>query len=163
MKRYDNIIGIDPDVTKSGVAYYERDTKRLELSTLTFPALLDYLQFVKKECEEKHLNMRVIIEAGWLHKNHWHVAQKDTRAVAAAKGNHAGRNHEVGRKIVEMCEHWKIPHELALPLRKQWKGTDGKITHDELNSVLRAKNIPTVIGRTNQENRDACLIVVSRL
>lgn len=48
---YKNIIAIDRDVEKSGVAFFEVETTKLELSALTFPLLMDYLQFVKSEQE----------------------------------------------------------------------------------------------------------------
>lgn len=156
--KVDVVIGIDPDVEKSGCAYLEVATRRMEVSTLTFPDLLDYLRYVKRQAEVAQRNFRVIIEAGWLNKAHWHLTPKDTKAVAAAKGNHAGRNHETGRKIAEMCEHWQIPHELIKPLALKvggvnlWQGKDGKITQEELEAFTG------VIGRTNQEGRDAALI-----
>lgn len=152
------VVGIDPDVDKSGVASLDCATRRLEIATLTFPDLLDYLQWVKRRSETTQQTVRVVIEAGWLNKAHWHVTARDTRAAAAAKGNNAGRNHEVGRKIAEMCEHWQIPYELVRPLALKiggvnlWKGKDGKITHEELEAITG------ITGRTNQEGRDAALL-----
>ena len=146
------LIAIDPDVEKNGVAHLECGTRKLEVASLSFPDLLDYLFSLKRQAEVTGKTYRVIIEAGWLIKTNWHVSPKDTKAVAAAKGNHAGRNHETGRKIVEMCEHWNIPYELIRPLKKCWKGSDRKITHDELAKFTGIK------GRTNQEMRDAALI-----
>lgn len=46
--KYDNIIAIDPDKEKSGVAFLKPKTRQLEVSNLTFPMLLDYLQHAKK-------------------------------------------------------------------------------------------------------------------
>lgn len=152
------VIGIDPDVEKSGVASLECDTRRLEIATLAFPDLLDYLLWAKRRAETTQRTFRVIIEAGWLNKSNWHLAPKDTRAAAAAKGNHAGRNHETGRKIAEMCQHWQIPYELVRPLALKiggvnlWKGKDGKITQEELAAFTG------ITGRTNQEGRDAALL-----
>lgn len=156
--KVDVVIGIDPDVEKSGCAYLDVATRRLEISTLTFPDLLDYLRYVQRQVEVTQRNFRVIIEAGWLNKAHWHLSSKDTKQSAAAKGNSAGRNHEVGRKIAEMCDHWQIPHELIKPLALKaggvnlWQGKDGKITQEELAAFTG------VMGRTNQEGRDAALI-----
>lgn len=146
------IIAIDPDVEKNGVAYLDCDTRKLELASLSFPDLLDYLFSLKRQAEITGKTYRVLIEAGWLNKSNWHVSPKDTKAVAAAKGNHTGRNQETGRKIVEMCEHWNIPHELVKPLSKCWKGSDKKITNEELAKFTGIQ------GRTNQEMRDAALI-----
>ena len=115
MKRLDTVevvIGIDPDVEKSGVASLECDTRRLEIATLAFPDLLDYLMWTKRRAETTGRTFRVIIEAGWLNK------------------------------------------PLALRVRgfHLWKGKDGKITHDELAAFTG------IMGRTNQEGRDAALL-----
>lgn len=156
--KVDYVIGIDPDVEKNGVAFLECSTKRLEVTSLTFPDLLDFLRSTQRKAEVLQKNFRVIIEAGWLNKAHWHLTSKDTKQSAAAKGNAAGRNHEVGRKIAEICSHWQLPHELMKPLALKmggvnlWKGADGKITHEELAAFTG------ITGKTNQEGRDAALI-----
>jgi len=94
----------------------------------------------------------VVVEAGWLIQSNWHLLHKDSKAVAAAKGNSIGRNHETGRKIVEMCKHYGIEVLEHFPLKKQWKGKDGKITHKELASFTG------LTGTTNQDARDAALL-----
>ena len=71
---------------------------------------------------------------------------------AASKGYDVGRNHETGKKIVEMCQHLGIEVLEHAPLRKGWKGKDGKITHEELASFTG------LMGRTNQDARDAALL-----
>ena len=97
------LIGIDPDVEKSGVAYYESDTKKLELSNLTFFQLFDYLQHVERNKADLD-EVTVVIEAGWLNKSNWHVTH-GTANINAQIGQRTGANHEVGRKIVEMCKY----------------------------------------------------------
>lgn len=151
-KKYDNIIAIDPDVTKSGVAFLKPKTRQLELLNLAFPELLDYLQFVKKHVNETGETVIVIVEASWLISHNWHAKKGDSRAVSSAKGRHVGRNHEVGVKIVEMCKHYGLEVLEKRPLKKTWMGTDGKITHEEF------KYFTNIIGRTNQETRDAGLL-----
>ena len=142
--KVDYVIGIDPDVEKNGVAFLECATKRLEVTSLTFPDLLDFLRSTQRQAEVLQKNLRVIIEAGWLNKAHWHLTSKDSKQSAAAKGNAAGRNHEVGRKIAEICEHWQLPYELIKPLALKtggvnlWKGKEGKITHEESTSRWRS-------------------------
>lgn len=150
--KYDNIIAIDPDVEKSGVAYLIMNTKRLSLQSLSFPLLLDYLQGAKRELDKRNESLIVVIEAGWLIQSNWHLKRNDNKHVASAKGNSAGRNHETGRKIVEMCKHYGIEVLPILPLKKCWKGKDGKITQEELAYFTG------ITGRTNQDARDAALI-----
>jgi hypothetical protein len=146
MKKYENIIAIDPDVNKSGVAFLNTKTTALAVTTLSFPQLLDYLLLVNKE------SLIVIVEAGWLNHSNWHTNKHDNVRTASMKGAAIGRNHEIGRKIIEICEYHKIDVLPVRPLRKIWKGTDGKITQDELEQITGIK------GKTNQDGRDAALI-----
>lgn len=154
----DIVIGIDPDADKNGVATLFRESRLLRATALTFPETLDYIRYAQSQARANGQTLRVIIEAGWLNKTHWHVSYSDSRQAAAAKGNAVGRNHETGRKIAEMCQHWEIPHELMKPLALKaggvnlWQGKDGKITAEELTEITGLK------GRTNQEARDAALI-----
>lgn len=152
IKKLDIIIGIDPDVEKNGVARLNCKSKNLDITALSFPDLLDYLRCAKRQAEVTGLNLRIVVEAGWMNKGNWHLNPKDTKAAAAAKGNQAGRNQETGRKIVEMCRHWQIDVDEVKPLVKLWKGADRKITHEELAYFTG------ITGRTNQEGRDAALL-----
>jgi len=54
-----------------------------------------------------------------------------------------------------MCKHYGIEVIEHFPLRKIWKGKDGKITQEELASFTGLK------GRTNQDARDAALLAWS--
>ncbi len=156
--RPDIVIGIDPDSDRSGVASLITATKTLNTVCLTFAETLDYLRNAKEQAQQVNRSLMVVIEAGWLNKTHWHVDYRDSARVAAAKGNAVGRNHETGRKLVEMCQHWNIPVVTVKPLSLRsggmqfWKGRDGKITAPELAALTGYK------GRTNQEARDAALI-----
>lgn len=150
----DNIIAIDPDVDRSGVAWLHPETRLLECDALTFPKLLDYLQFARKWGDEHNESLVVVVEAGWLVKTHYHANHRDTFRAAAAKGNAVGRNHEIGRQIVQMCRHYGLEVVEQRPLRKIWSGPDRKITHRELIAFAPLANR----NRTSQEMRDACLL-----
>ncbi len=148
----DTVIGIDPDVDKNGVALLDCNTKTLSITTLAFPDLLDYLLYQKRQAEVNGKNIIVTVEAGWMNQGNWHLKYRDNRNVAVAKGVHQGRNEQVSRTIGQMCEHYGLRYEFIKPLRKTWRGKDGKITHDELAYFTGIK------GHTNQEGRDAALI-----
>ena len=156
--KIDIVIGIDPDSEKNGVAFLDCRSKVMKTESLTFPELIERLMIFDYESKANETSYRVIIEAGWLNKSNWHLNPRHTKAVVAAIGNHVGRNHETGRKIMEMCEYHKIPYELIKPLAlkiggvSMWKGKDGKITHEELTAFTG------ITGRTNQEERDAALL-----
>ena len=148
----DIVIGIDPDVDKNGVAMLDCNTRTLTITTLTFPQLLDYLQYQKRQAEVQGRNIIVAVEAGWMNQGNWHLKYRDNRNVAVAKGVHQGRNEQVSRIIGQMCERYELHYEFIKPLRKTWKGKDAKITHEELAYFTGIK------GHTNQEGRDAALI-----
>lgn len=151
MTRYDYIIAIDPDVTESGVATLVVADRMLETSKMAFPILLDFMRDKKRRADESGLRMCVVVEAGWVNRPNWHIAGRNARA-AAAIGKQTGRNMEVGRLLVEMAKHYGIEVVEQPPLRKCWRGRDGKITAEELQSFTG------LTGRTNQDQRDACLL-----
>lgn len=152
-KKYDNIIAIDPDVKKSGVAAIYFENGLIDPLSATFGELSGWLQTMRDVCEHQNQSLVVVVEAGWLNKSNWHTRRGDNPKLAAAKGYSVGCNHEVGRKIVEMCKHYGIDVIEQAPLRKRWKGKDGKITHKELVELTGITK-----SRTNQEERDAVLL-----
>lgn len=147
MKYHSHIVAIDPDTVKSGVAHLYLPNRRLELFTLEFFELYDYLIAVKDQWKS---NLVVLIEGGWLvEKSNYHaVYGKGAQRVA----KNVGSNHETGKKIVEMCKYMEIDHEVVRPLTKIWRGPNRKITHDELIYFTG------YTSRTSQETRDAALI-----
>ena len=148
----DIIIAIDPDIERSGVAELNKSTKQIKLFSLSFPDLMDYLVSMKRNCEIRNLQPEVIVEAGWLNKGNWHLSNTDSKYSAAEKGRQTGRNHETGRKIVEMCKHYQFTTEEVKPLRKFWHGKDKKITVEEFNRLTGYS------GRSSQDMRDAGVI-----
>ena len=141
------ILAIDPDVERSGVAFLDHETKRTDVQGLSFPMLMDYL------ISNKHHKQffTVVVEAGWLNKSNWHLNYKDSKQLIAAKGNSVGRNHETGRKIIEMAKHYGYKVVEIKPMKTIWKA--GKISHEEISRF-----IPDFPKRSNQDVRDAALI-----
>lgn len=157
MSRYDFIIGIDPDVDRSGVCFLNMIDREMTVDSLTFLDILDKLMRAGKlneafpeECRRRFC---VVVEASWKQTHNWHTARGESAAIAAKKGYAVGRNHEVGHKIVEMCEMLGIECVEHAPLKKCWKGKDRKITHSEISQF-----IPGFPKRSNHEERDAALL-----
>jgi len=134
------IIGIDPDVDLNGIAI--NCDKKVTLHNWGFFELFDNLQRLKKETDK----ILVIIEAGWENKSNWHKDEKGSAAKNAKIGNNTGRNHETGRKIVEMMEYLELPHKAIRPTKTKY------------NAKL-FKMITKIKGRTNQEQRDAYMLI----
>ena len=142
------VIGIDPDIEKSGVCYLYTPTRQVEVSTMDFPHLLEYLSTFEADC-----NVVVVVEASWKTKHNWHGKWGDSNRIMAAKGYDVGRNHQTGKLIVEMCKFWNLPVVEKTPLKKIWSGKDGKITQEEIEQF-----IPDFPKRSNPEVRDATLL-----
>lgn len=135
------LIGIDPDVNKSGVCMYNSKTN-FTLLTLSYFELFDLLKNTKG-------NIKIYIEAGWLNKSNWHKVVNGSAAINANIGLRTGANHEAGRKIVEMCEYLKIEYFLIKPKKS-------KMNSDTFNKITGFKK------RTNQEVRDAAMLVFGK-
>jgi hypothetical protein len=141
------LIGIDPDIEKSGMALWNTDNKQLSLFNLSFFELFD---FFKQNTVDK-----VIIEAGWLNeKTNWHKGyynksknqfMQNSVAVNERISKHTGANHEIGKKIAEMCTYLNIKYELVVP-------KSSKIKTEYFQKI-------TGIKKSNQEQRDAAMLV----
>lgn len=159
-RQYDKIIGIDPDCDRSGVAVLDMGTRELQVHTMTFPELVQYLTCVAADGVEG-MRILVVVEASWKTETNWHGRRGDGYRIAAKKGYSVGRNHETGRKISEMAQAYGLEVDERRPLRKCWKGRDGKITHGELVSLLEGSGVRHGLGgRSNQEERDAALLAL---
>lgn len=147
------IVAVDPDVKKNGVTVLDIENKNISTYAMSFPELIDFIyNFPDKE------SVCIAVEAGWLnHKSNFH-GYYGSRGERIAKD--VGANHETGRKIVEMCEHKEYSVSLVKPLEKRWKGSRGKITHEELESVLKGRKLALNKKRTNQDERDSILIAI---
>lgn len=145
------IIAIDPDINKSGVCVLSPSSRELSIDSLSFPCLIDFLGDSRSRYGEMGIDMKVVVEAGWMNdKSNFHTARgKGGERIA----KYVGRNQQTGILILEMCDHMGIPHEGIRPLAKRWKGEDGKITHEELAYIVG--ELPK---RTNQDQRDATLL-----
>ena len=152
MERAEIIIGIDPDTDKSGVAQLRVAGREMETFSLSFPELLDYLQRMAQYQHRTGVKVLVVVEASWKITTNWHTQRGESVRTAARKGKDAGRCHEVGRKIVECARHYGLEVKEQLPLKKIWKGKDGKITHEEISAFIHMGS------RSNQETRDAALL-----
>jgi len=157
MKENKVYIGIDPDVDKSGVAYYDSKTKFLQMTNQSFFNLYEYLKVMKDNLKGE--NIIVVIEAGWENKKpNFRQSYFDkklkkyiayTESVKEKMASKTGRNEETGKKIVEMCEYLDLQYLLVKP-------TTSKIKSDAFVKITG------VVGRTNQEQRDAAMLVFGR-
>lgn len=155
IRKIDCYIGIDPDCEKSGMAVYLPNVQKMLTCCVPFAELIEQvLGWVE------NYNVVVAVEAGWKNQSNWHIGNNCNKRQAAAIGNAVGRNHETGRKIVEMLQHYGVEVWEQPPYLKTWKGHDRKITHEEVVEILRDNGITYTFKKTNQEVRDAILIAL---
>lgn len=133
------IIGVDPDLEKSGVAI--KDSSSVELKNLSFPDLVELIR-------AKHdLIKKVVVEAGWLSKKS-NFRNIQSRLVAERTAKNVGENHATGKLLVEMCKSLGVAVVEVKP-------TQTKVDAERFNKITGWK------GRTNQEQRDACMLIWS--
>lgn len=132
------IIGIDPDLEKSGVAILSHS---LELKNLTFAETVDLFRSQQDQIK------KVVIEAGWLNKKsnvHGRYGQSKSAGERIAKN--VGENHATGKLLVEMAKSLNLNVVEVRPTRK-------KKNSEEFNRITGW------VGRSNQEQRDAAMLI----
>lgn len=142
-------VGIDPDIERNGVAVVDSVSRSVQLYSMAFAELTEWLQQFVGSMEKTV----IVIEASWLVSHNWHFRMTDNRRKVASLGHAVGRNHQTGILLQECAERMGLDVRLRKPLRKCWKGKDGKITHKELVAVTGI-----TCSRSNQEERDAALL-----
>lgn len=147
-------IGIDPDAARSGVGVLDRATREVDVKQLTFASLVAFLRVQQQRARVQGKRIIVVVEGGWLNHGNWHIPFRCSAAKAAAIGRSVGMNHQTGILLVEILKADGIPVQVQRPLRKMWKGADGKITSAELAEITGKDKLP----RCNQEGRDALLL-----
>lgn len=158
------VLAVDPDIDKSGLAVLNMAARTLEVGNYRFPELVDRIKELREKTPEDE-RFTVIVEAGWLNKGNWHVTEGrngkfSPQAWAAAVGVSQGENGATSKLLIECLEHAGIPTIAKKPLRKCWKGPNGKITHAELLKECELYRINFKDKRTNQEERDSALLAL---
>ena len=152
------IIGIDPDVNKSGFALLNVEAKKItQVEALSFPDLIMTLNGLcfeqrKRFGQRKPFGLLVVIEDSDDTTN-WHLPTGVNARAAAAIGHNVGLCHATQRHIKEWAENLDYDIKLIKPLKKEWMGRDGKITQEEIMQF-----IPGLPKKMNQECRDAALL-----
>lgn len=131
-------LGIDPDVDKSGLAIWSKES--LTLHNLNFFNLLEAISKAKPTL--------VLLEAGWLNKDSRHAMRAFGASYNSRIGERVGRNHQAGILIAEYLERENIPHELIRPTKHKIKS----------NKVF-CEFVKHQFSRSNQEQRDAAMLI----
>ena len=132
------IIGIDPDLEKSGVAILGQS---FELKNLTFAETVELFRSHQDQIK------KVVIEAGWQNKKaNFRTGGNHSRQVGEQISRRVGLNHATGILLSEMAESLGLAVVLVRP-------TKTKKNSEEFNRITGWQ------GRTNQEQRDAGMLI----
>ena len=131
--------GIDPDLEKCGVATYNPLTKKLDLALFTPEEIALGKPF------DKHLQVTIIIEAGWLNSGVYHVNHKMGYKTSAEVGRKVGLNHGIGTLIARCLRDLGYKVQLVRPRNKK----------------IGAKYFKTLSGKEekNQEKIDSAMLL----
>lgn len=164
------LVGIDPDTKASGWAVIDLSDRTVHLETLPFMDILALLTEWRREVDDHYLDeaysYRFVVEDIWKVAHNWHVSPRDNRQTISKKGYHIGRCSMVGQLIYEAIGAHFFPRIAQPPLRKVWRGADGKITHPELLELCEKHDLilpPSKQKQTNQEERDALLLALHNI
>ncbi len=139
-KIYINYIGIDPDVTESGFANYQKANKKLiDCTTLAF---FDLYQILHNRVYIGCIDI-VNIEGGWLNEKANFRLITGSKSAGERVAKNVGSNHAVGKLIVEMCIHLDISFVVRKPIKPIFK------------NEIYFKKITGWTGRTNADARSA--------
>lgn len=126
-------IGIDPDLIKSGVAYWFKGAKQIRLELLSTTSIV--IEFLK--LKSIGTEFTVIIEAGWLNKKS-NFRSTQNKAVGERIAKNIGENHAVGKIIEQACQELGIKYKLVRPSKTKvnktyfFKLTGQKVANQEL-------------------------------
>lgn len=164
------LVGIDPDTKASGWAVIDLSDRTVHLETLPFMDILSLLTEWRREVDDHYLDeaysYRFVVEDIWRVAHNWHVSPRDNRLTISKKGYHIGRCSMVGQLIYEAIGAHFFPRIAQPPLRKVWRGADGKISHPELLELCEKHDLKLPTSKqkqTNQEERDALLLALHHI
>lgn len=133
------IVGIDPDLEKSGVAVIEHGVQGIRVKTAPFHEIVTHLTSVKEHVKA------VYIEAGWLNRrSNWHKASTTSKACKIAKN--VGENHAAGKLLAKSLESVGIKVILVRP-------SNTKLKAEQFQRLTNIK------ARLNQDQRDAVMLI----
>ncbi len=133
-------IGIDPDIDRSGWAWYNSETDKLFTSTRDINEII--------ETDMARIGLEFRVEAGWLNNGVFHLKAGMTPKVAAEVGRRVGQNHATGQMITKILTGKKYLVKLVRP-------RNAKIKPSTFKKL-------TGIDTKNQEEIDAAMLLFDK-
>lgn len=157
----EQIIGIDPDIEKNGVAIIHNGM--VELFTFNFVTLTHtfFKNLQNTKVNNPGYQMKIFVEAGYLNRIFFQPVNATPLVIGKINRN-IGENHATAKHIIECAKFFNLDPIPVLPVRStNYKSRGKKITHPQFVTMLERNNIYCNQEITNQETRDAALIAVT--
>lgn len=143
MKKEKYLIGIDPDVEKSGFSTIYKNNSTIE--KLKFFEIYDRLA----KLQEMGISPVIYIEKGSLNKSNWHTKTANSSNFNAKIGEKTGRNFETTNKLIEMFQKFDLEFYEVKPTKRK------------LNAET-FKNLTGITKKTNQDERDSYMLIFGK-
>lgn len=145
------VLGIDPDVDKSGFTLVDCASRCVIYSSSL--AMVDALRYIDSLAENAHYRPLVIVIEDSDTSTGWHYSRRDTQPVVFAKGRSVGMCHATMRHLHEHIDAVGLDCILKRPLRLVWGKGGEKISQREISYFMTG--FPK---RSNPEMRDSALL-----
>lgn len=149
-------IGIDPDLTNTGIAIWDSEEKKIQKYYSN-----SFWGLVKDILAGENKNITYVIEAGYLNKkSNYHINHhtRDNVFVRETIAKKVGENHAVAKILVELFNEYKLTFIERKPLHKQGMKREGSWT---VNGRTLFKKITGIESKINDDCRDAVLLVLN--
>lgn len=147
------VIGIDPDLTKSGIALWSKGEKKIiHHSTETFPCLIELR--IKPWIEKYGIeNLVVKVEGGWINSKANFRLSSSVVAAREKVAKDVGQNHGTGKNIVEYLKFLGLKVDVIKPTNKGGDKVGSAYTTEGKKNF--EKTYKFKVGQVNDEERDA--------
>lgn len=151
MIRTGYILGIDPDIDKSGFTLVDCASRCVIYSSSL--AMVDALRYLDSLASSADYRPLVVVLEDSDTATGWHYSRRDSSPVVFAKGRSVGMCHATLRHLGEYAQSCGLECVFKKPLRKVWGKGGDKISQQEINFFMTG--FPK---RSNPEMRDSALL-----
>lgn len=144
------LVGVDPDIDKNGVAI--KQGENYQLHNLSFFELFDKLKNLSNNNQAN--KVIVFVECGELNQTVYKVQSipkgvRNIKQYCANIGTKVGKNFGTALLIIQMCEYLNFT---VIKVKPTSRKLDAKLF----------KSYTGITTRTNQEQRDAMMLIFGR-
>ena len=115
MKKYDWVIGVDPDAERHALAFYQAGTL-VELCTLTLPDIVNSLIYQGATDRTSFFSIEHVAAQSFVYNRN----KKSTKKLESRVAVSVGRNQQSQIELVRWLDRYGIPYALHKPTGRNW-------------------------------------------